>query len=210
MLEIKNFNKQFKNKCIVNNANLIFEENKIHYITGSNGAGKTTFLKCLLNIENYKGEILYNNQKFEKVRNMVEVIYDDSPLYPHLSGYKNVKMLCKNEITRPELDKYVNKFNLKEILHKKVKNYSYGQRKKLSLIIGLISKPKYLLLDEITNGLDYDSMIFLKEILSELSMSTTIIVTGHHFEFYNVILDEIYVMDNGSFIKSSLKIKDEI
>lgn len=209
MIEIKNFIKKYRDKYIVNNVNLIFEDNKIHYITGPNGVGKTTFLKCLANIENYEGEILFNNKKFNKEEISLEIIYDDSPLYTNLSGYKNIVILCRNKMARIEIDKYINQFNLKAIIHMKVKNYSYGQRKKLSLIIGLLGQPKYLLLDEITNGLDFDSMVFLKNYLKELSISTTIIVTGHHFEFYNDILDEIYIMSSGNIIKDTVKIEDE-
>ncbi|MNJ29286.1 hypothetical protein D3C77_238470 [compost metagenome] len=51
-------------------------------------------------------------------------------------------------------------------------------------MIALLNRPKFLFLDEVSNGLDYDSLIELQSLLSKLSVDTTILAIGHHFEYY--------------------------
>lgn len=204
MIRINNLSKSYGQKIIFNNMSMNIEENKINFLMGKNGSGKTTLLKCMLDLEHFSGDIKYNDSPLEKIRDEVYVIYDDSPFYINLSGYKNIKLLLNKTFTKEEIEEESQKFLDHAILKKKVKTYSYGQRKKLSLIIVSLLRPKYLFLDEISNGLDYSSMMELKEIVKEWSDSMTIVATGHQFEFYSSIVDELFVLkgDSAVHIKS--------
>lgn len=167
---------------------------------GENGAGKTTLLKCLLKLEPFEGGILYDGETLEAVRSKVHVIYDDSPFYNHLSGYQNIKLLINKPAGKEELEQLSQKFLSRALLKKKVKTYSYGQKKKLALMIAALNKPSYLFLDEISNGLDYRSMMELQELINDWSSRMTIVAAGHQFEFYSSIVDQLYVLKDGSAI----------
>jgi len=115
-----------------------------------------------------------------------------------LTGRQNIELFVKNNLFKSNYT-YEN-FLSHELLRKKVRNYSYGQRKKLSIVIALLKDTRYLFLDEVTNGLDYDSICFLKSEIKRISCNKTVVLTGHHFEFYNEILDDILLIKDNKLI----------
>ncbi|MGY4788571.1 ATP-binding cassette domain-containing protein [Bacillus sp. OHL2] len=64
-----------------------------------------------------------------------------------------------------------------------------------------LTKPTYLFLDEISNGLDYGTMMELKAMIKKWSKDMTIIATGHQFEFYSSIVDELFILKDKSMIQ---------
>ncbi len=200
MIKIDDLTKSYGSKSVFNRLNMNIEKNKVTFQMGENGAGNTTHLKCLLKLEPFEGGILYDGEPLEAVRSKVHVIYDDSPFYDHLSGYQNIKLLINKPAGKEELEQLSQKFLGRELLKKKVKTYSYGQKKKLALMIAALNKPSFLFLDEISNGLDYRSMMELQELINDWSSRMTIVAAGHQFEFYSSIVDQLYVLKDGSAI----------
>ncbi|MES9689090.1 ATP-binding cassette domain-containing protein, partial [Bacillus sp. JJ353] len=198
LIKIKNLTKAYGSKTVFDRLNMNIEKHKVNFLMGENGAGKTTLLKCLLGLEPFKGEILYDDKPLDAIRHKVHVVYDDSPFYLNLTGYQNISILLNKRVGKEELEQAATKFLGHALLKKKVKTYSYGQRKKLSFIIAVLNKPEYLLLDEISNGLDYRSMMELQEIVKSWSNEMTIVAAGHQFEFYSSIVDRLFVLKNGS------------
>ncbi|WP_350301349.1 ATP-binding cassette domain-containing protein [Peribacillus frigoritolerans] len=198
MISISNLVKSYKKKIILGDLNFKIPENKISFLMGENGVGKTTLIKCLLNLENYQGEILFDGNQFSSAKNDIYVVYDDTPFYLHLSGYKNITLLLNKKVTLDRVKEVASHYLNDDILKSKVKGYSYGQRKKLSLIIATLSEPKYLFLDEVSNGLDFETMEFLKEKLQEWSKNMTILTVGHQFDFYSTIIDELFLLKDSS------------
>lgn len=205
MITIKNLKKQYGNTVILDQINFEIPRNKITFIMGKNGSGKTTLFKCLLGLEKSEGNILYNGYNLDQTRNDIYVVFDDSPLYLNLNGYQNIHLFLNESISKSRIEEVTNKFLNKDLLKKKTKTYSYGQRKKLSLIIGILSNPRYLFLDEISNGLDFDTMNILKNELKNISKNTTVITTGHQFEFYESIIDEIFLLNDSNIEKVEYK-----
>lgn len=200
-VNINNLTKSYGKKIIFDNVNITIPNNNITFLMGKNGSGKTTLIKCLVNLEHYSGRILYDGQSLDEVRDKVYVIYDDSPFYLNLNGYRNIELFLNSDIEIEQIKEIASMFLTHEVLKLKVKEYSYGQRKKLSLIIALLLKPKYLFMDEVSNGLDYDTMLLLKDIIREWSKEMTILMTGHQLEFYNDIIDNLLILKECSIIK---------
>lgn len=201
MIDIVDLYKEYKGKKIFENINLKIKEEGIHFFMGKNGAGKTTLIKCLLNLESYEGEVKLFNKRIDEYRKDIAVVYDDSPFYLNLSGIKNIEMFINRKVNRDEIMKIALNYLDNNILSKKVKKYSYGQKKKLSLILVEINKPKILLMDEISNGLDYETMTTLKGKLLEWKQKSIIILTGHQFDFYNDIIDYVYYIKENNINK---------
>ena len=201
MIDIVDLCKEYKGKKIFENINLKIKEEGIHFFMGKNGAGKTTLIKCLLNLESYQGEVKLFHKRIDEYRKDIAVVYDDSPFYLNLSGIKNIEMFINKKVNRDEIMKIALNYLDNDILSKKVKKYSYGQKKKLSLILVEINKPKILLMDEISNGLDYETMTTLKCKLLEWKKKSIIILTGHQFEFYNDIIDDVYYIKENNINK---------
>ena len=200
MISLNDFEKQY-DQLLFSNANTIFPSNEINFLMGKNGCGKTTLFKCLSGLENYKGTILYDDKNLNEIRDELFVLWDDTPFYLKLSGYDNLILFSEKKEKRSQIIKMAQDYLPDKTLKRKVKTYSYGQKKKLSLILLDILKPKYILMDEISNGLDIDTMEMLQNKIDNIKNESTIILTGHQFNFYQKIADNVFVKNNDKIIK---------
>ncbi|MEG2684558.1 MAG: ATP-binding cassette domain-containing protein [Erysipelotrichaceae bacterium] len=192
MIELKGLTKKYEGKTIFENLNIVFPEKKLNFILGKNGIGKTTLYKCILNLENYSGEIVNNNER-------IFCIFDEQPFYTNLSGFQNIDLFKSLYSIKTETLIDCSMMDT-SFLKKKVKNYSYGQKKKLALLLVDIICPDVLLLDEASNGLDYETIKYLKQKLEIWKNGMTIIITGHQLDFYNSIIDNTFVMLDGKIV----------
>lgn len=197
MIKIENLTKTYRNNIIFEQVNLLLEDSKIYFLLGQNGSGKTTFIKCLLGLEKYQGNINYSPNFPQNIF----AIYDDIPLYENLNGYDNIRLFAGTNFYHKQT---VDAFQglSPSLLSKKVKYYSLGEKKKLLIIAALLTKPQYLILDEIANGLDVDSLKWLKNQLNIHKKECLILVTGHYLEFYEQLLDEIIIIHKKSIYKT--------
>lgn len=197
MIEVTEVGKRYAKHVLFKKTNICLRDGKISFLLGKNGIGKTTFVKCMFELESHEGKFLFDGKKVDAVRNRSWVIWDDTPFYTNLTGMQNLLILSEG-ISKKEIEKVSYEYLNQEVLKRKVKSYSYGQRKKLSLILVEIIKPKYLVMDEISNGLDYETMCLLKEKLKIWSKDINIFLTGHQFGFYNDVVDDVYYFDKKS------------
>ena len=211
MLEIKSLTKKFKNNIVLNNVNLKINANEIITLLGKNGVGKTTLINCILKL--YKpdiGKIFFNGTDIFEIKNKqyyskISVVLENSEnVYDYLSGMDNIKyFLGLSNISyndyKNDLFYYLDLFDMNNSVHKKVGNYSFGMRQKLSLIIALITNPQLLILDEPTLGLDiktkYKVLYAVKEIVKNKSMS--ILLTTHQSEIIEPLNSRIVFLTNG-------------
>ncbi len=200
MIKLENFSKKYK-KCIFSNTSITFPDNCINFIMGKNGCGKTTLFKCISGLEDYEGTITFDNKPINRIRDELFILWDDTPFYPKLSGLNNIYLLCEDKIDKQEIADIASSFIDYSTLKRPVKTYSYGQKKKLALVLLNILKPKYILMDEISNGLDVDTMKMLEKNIFDLSKDSTIILTGHQFTFYQHIADNVFVKKGDNLIQ---------
>jgi len=194
MIQVKNFSKSYSNQIIIKESNFEIKSQRISFLMGPNGAGKTTTIKCLMGMENYLGEIFFDGKKIDQVRDRCLVIWDDCPFYTNLSGFQNLLIFGEGKKSKNEIKEIASKYLDYHTIKNKVKTYSYGQKKKLALVLVEILEPKYLIMDEISNGLDFDMIRNLQKSIKSWSNSMTIILTGHQFSFYNEIIDDVFVI----------------
>lgn len=192
MITLKNLKKVYKKEYIYKSSNCTFPDKAISFLMGKNGSGKTTLIKCIAGLEEYDGEILFNDKLLSKVKNECFVIWDDSPCFNNLSGMQNLFILGEEKKDKKTIGNIAEKYLDKKTLKRKVKSYSYGQRKKLMLALADILEPRYLIMDEVSNGLDVDMMDELASHLLIMKEKSTIILTGHQFSFYEKIAEHIF------------------
>lgn len=195
MIKLNNFSKAYK-KSIFCNTTVSFPDNKVNFIMGRNGSGKTTLFKCIAGLEAYNGEIKFDENDISEAREKMFVLWDDTPFYQNLSGIKNILLFSNDKIKKNDIYKISETYLDYSTMKREVKTYSYGQKKKLALILLDILKPKYILMDEISNGLDIDMMNVLCKKIEELKKQSTIILTGHQFSFYQHIADNVFIKNN--------------
>lgn len=208
MISFKSVKKKYKKNNVLNDVSVDIGSG-ISFIMGQNGVGKTTLIKCISNLEDYEGEILFDEKKYCDVMDQTYVLFDDCPFVDGFSGVDNLLLFSEGKLKKEELLKCAEKFLSRNILLSKVKNYSNGQRKKLGIALVEILKPKYIILDEVSNGLDYESLKDLKILIKKWGMESSVIMTGHQFDFYNDIIDDLFLFVDGKIIKENTFAKGE-
>ncbi len=169
MIEINNLSISFGEQEIINNIDLKIKENQITIIVGQSGTGKSVLMKCIEGlIEPVEGSIiideknLFELNKFElnETRKKMAMLFQGSALLDSLNVYQNVALpliehtdLSEDEILNEVIEK-LELVGLKDVLTKMPSELSGGMKKRVALARAIILKPKYIIYDEPTTGLD--------------------------------------------------------
>jgi len=192
MLEIKNISVSFKDKNVLHNLNLEIEEGIILGILGKNGAGKTTLFESLYQSQKYSGEILWKNQKL--LRENISYLETENYFYPYITGREYLSYFAKDKL--PKTIELAEKFQLP--LDKYVQYYSSGMKKKLALIGMLMLDKPINILDEPFNGVDFEGVHLLYDIIRELKQNNKmVIISSHIIETLFHTCDRIVTLENG-------------
>ncbi len=203
-IETKQLNKFYKNLHALKDINLGIKENELFGLLGVNGAGKTTLIKILTCLSKQTSGEAYvhgfsvkNNP--EKVKEIVDVSPQETAVAHNLTVRENLDFFASLYNTRDEayISSVVNAFSLEEVENQRAKTLSGGWKRRLSIAIGLISKPKILFLDEPTLGLDVIARRELWKIINNMKGKITIILTTHYLEEAEALCDRVAVMAKG-------------
>ena len=207
MIKINNLLVKYKSLTALEVRELEFQDGIAYGIVGENGAGKTTMFKSITNIiANYAGEIYIDEQLVKKqnaVLTNVGLVLDGMSVYKDRTGWFNIRYFsglrdCYNESYAIEL---AQELDIYGVLGKKVKTYSYGMQKKLILLIAILSKPKYLILDEPFRGLDFETVKWFKEYLLKLrDMGTTLLISSHVRNDLETLCQKVHVLSRGRIV----------
>ena len=190
---------------------LKFFTNEIHVLLGFNGSGKSTLLKLIARLLILsKGQILLKNNEWNNsvraFKREMGVLFDHNAQWEQLTGYENAWFfassygLAKQEISS-RLEYYFKWLNLWDKKDELVKKYSYGMRRKLTLIECLIHDPKILLLDEPSMGLDYHSRVaFYQNLKERASDGALIIVASNDVNEAAFLADKVTILDKGKVV----------
>ena len=203
-IETKQLNKFYKNLHALKDINLGIKENELFGLLGVNGAGKTTLIKILTCLSKQtSGEAYVHGFSVkdtpEKVKEIVDVSPQETAVAPNLTVRENLDFFASLYNTRDEayISSVVNAFSLEEVENQRAKTLSGGWKRRLSIAIGLISKPKILFLDEPTLGLDVIARRELWKIINNMKGKITIILTTHYLEEAEALCDRVAVMAKG-------------
>lgn len=203
MLEVSNLSKSFGNVEALKNLNFKAEDGKIFGIIGRNGAGKSTTFRLILKIiEPTNGEILYNGEKInEKILDKIGYLPEEGSLIStytvlELCEYYGALKLVSPEQIRERLVMWLEEFNIKEFMNRKIKDLSKGNRQKIQFIISVLHNPELLILDEPFSGLDPISVEELKKAILKLkSEGKTIIFSSHRMDHIEALCENILIID---------------
>lgn len=212
---VRNVTKRIKGKKILDNINFDIYEGEIVGLVGPNGAGKSSLLKVMTGLYSIdSGDIFYYDyslkKDFEKAMSIIGTIIEAPDLYKNLSGSDNLNLFKSmfKGIDDNTIIEIVNILEMEKVLGKKFKTYSLGMKERLAIANSLINKPKILILDEPTNGLDPIGVKKIFDILRNMK-DTTIVISSHMLSEIDGICDKIIFINDG-VIKNIKQInKDE-
>ena len=207
VISINNVCKNYKTTKALDNVCLEIEDGELFGLLGVNGAGKTTLIKILCGLtKKTSGNVSINGFDLDKDIDHIKEIIDISPqetsVANNLTVKENLEFFAK--IYSNDLDvinEVVNTFKLEEVLNKRAKTLSGGYKRRLSIAIALISKPKILFLDEPTLGLDVFARRELWNIINKLKSKITIILTSHYLEEIEHLCDRVAILSKGKLVE---------
>ena len=209
-LEIINVSKSFGKKKVVDNVNITVYPGEICGFLGPNGAGKTTTIKMvlgLLSIDSGKIKVCgYDVKKnFEKAMENIGAIVENPDMYGYMSAIDNLKLYARiRGINKDRINEVIKLVDLEKNAKEKVGKYSLGMKQRIGLALTLLHKPKVLILDEPTNGLDPAGIKKLRDILKEISHkeNVAILVSSHILSEMELMCDKVTVIDSGKIVKT--------
>lgn len=212
MIELKNVSKAYtKGKKTIDNISMKIEDGQIFGFLGPNGAGKTTTIKMITGIlEQDEGEILIDGVNINKdpvmAKKNIGYIPDSPDMFLKLKGIEYLDFIADvYDISKEErlkrIEDYAKKFEIYDLLNKRIETYSHGTRQKIIAIGVLLHEPQNWILDEPLSGLDPRSAFYLKEKMREQARKgKTVFFSTHILDVAEKLCDKIGIIANGKIL----------
>lgn len=196
-------------KRLVDKLTLDVPPGQVFGFLGPNGAGKTTTIRMMVGLISIsEGDISICGHSvktdFEQAIAQVGAIVENPELYRFMTGYQNLQHFARMlpGITKERIEETVRLVGLEQRIHDRVRSYSLGMRQRLGVAQALLHRPKLLILDEPTNGLDPQGIRELRDYLQHLSREegTTIFVSSHLLSEMELMCDTVAIIQNGRLV----------
>ncbi|WP_311519628.1 ABC transporter ATP-binding protein [Paenibacillus albidus] len=206
---LQGLTKKIGSKTLVSDLTLDIPTGQIFGFLGPNGAGKTTTIRMMVGLISIsRGDIRicgYSiKDHFEEAVANVGAIVENPEMYKFLTGYQNLRQYARmvSGVTKQRIDEVVALVGLGQRIHDKVKTYSLGMRQRLGVAQALLHRPKLLILDEPTNGLDPQGIRELRDYLRRLCREegTTVFVSSHLLSEMELMCDSVAIIQNGRLV----------
>ncbi len=202
-IKIDSISKNYNTQAVLQNISCDISEGAFVGIVGHNGAGKTTLMKIILGlITPDSGAVSFPTKGRQKSGVQMGYLPENIHFTQNLSGYELLDFYARlKKAPRGEIWTLLDRVELQDASHKKVKNYSKGMRQRLALALALLGAPKILILDEPTNGFDPDLRTKFYRILTELQQeSVTILLCTHLLSELQHYADHLFIMKQGKLM----------
>ncbi|TRZ35901.1 ABC transporter ATP-binding protein [Niallia circulans] len=208
-LSVKNLTKTIGKRQIIKDISFELKSGEVFGFLGPNGAGKTTTIRMLVGlIKPTSGSIQicgYDVKKdFSKAMERLGCIVENPELYPYLTGWENLQFFARmlKGVDDKRIQEIVELVGLKERIHDKVKTYSLGMRQRLGIGQALLSRPKVLILDEPTNGLDPSGIREMRQFIRFLAKEEglSVLVSSHLLSEIQLLCDRVSIILSGKII----------
>lgn len=206
MIEIRELTKTFEGIRAVDNITTTIHEGQIFGLVGSNGAGKSTFLRLLSGIMKAdQGTILIDGQKvFENLEIKNEICFLPSTAYffPNATVrvMKNYYKMVYKKFDEKKFDELAEKFHVE--MDRKISTFSKGMKKQVSMLLGICARTKYLFCDETFDGLDSVMRQAVKSLfaLEVINREFTPIIASHNLREIEDICDTVGLLHKGGIL----------
>lgn len=205
VLSVDGVRKKIGRKWIIDDVTFDVREGEIFGFLGPNGAGKTTTIRMLVDlIRPSEGKITvcgYNvNRNPEKALQFVGSIVENPEVYTYLTGWENLQHFARMQpgIDNARISEVVDIVRLDQRIHDKVSTYSLGMRQRLGIAQALLGRPRLLILDEPTNGLDPKGIKELREFIRKLAdEGLAVFVSSHLLSEIQLLCDRVAIISKG-------------
>ncbi|MBZ9688964.1 ABC transporter ATP-binding protein [Clostridium estertheticum] len=211
IVKIEGLTKRFGDVTAVDNISLSIEEGEIYGLLGPNGAGKSTIINILCGLLSMdKGTIEILGKDIESsstyIKQNIGVVPQDIAIYEDLTAYENVKFFAslyrlKGSELKEKVEEALKFVGLLDKKKEYPKSFSGGMKRRLNIACSIAHRPKLIIMDEPTVGIDPQSRNHILQSVKKLnSLGCTIIYTTHYMEEVEAICGNIAIIDHGKVI----------
>lgn len=204
-IRLKNVEKKIKGTEVLKGVNLTVKQGDIVGIRGINGSGKTMILRAIAGLIRVDGSVEIGGKKMEpgEFPNDIGVLIEMPGFLPEFTGKKNLQLfgMLQEGVMEKDIDEAMTSVGLNPLDRRHYRKYSLGMKERLGIAQAILKKPKLILLDEPTNGIDSDGIQMLKKLLLNLKKEgSTIVVASHDREFLDAVTSQCYEMKEGQLL----------
>lgn len=203
--------KRYDQKLTVDHVNFNIEEGEIFGLLGPNGAGKSTTISMICGLLKYdSGEIRIDGISVKEhpieVKRRIGLVPQDLALYANMTAAENVRFFGKlyglrGSLLKERTEEALAFTGLSDRAKEKPSTFSGGMKRRLNIACAIMHRPKLIIMDEPTVGIDPQSRNHILESVKELNrLGSTIIYTSHYMEEVAAICDRVAIMDKGHII----------
>lgn len=210
-LTLQNVTKKYGQKTALDGCSLIFKTG-INALLGPNGSGKTTMMNIIADlIPANSGSVLWNGASITKLgaeyRGILGFMPQNVNLYKRFSAADNLRYFGKLKglsasQVEEDVPRLLEKVNLADCVNKKFGSFSGGMKQRLGIAVTIMNKPKLVIFDEPTAGLDPKERMRFRDILRELSEDAVVILSTHIVSDVEMLADNIILLKEGKVCES--------
>ncbi len=209
MIELKNVSKTYKEKVALANCNLQIPEGQVIGLFGANGAGKTTFMKCIMGFLTFDGEITLDGEKIDH-NNIHKLSFatGDHSFFPSITAddHKMFYMMQFPSFNEKRFDALMDFFELPR--KKKISQFSLGMQNQFEVVLAISQGAKYIFMDEPFAGNDvFNREDFYEVLVSVLNKDETVIISTHLIEEIADYIDRAILIRKSEII-DDLSVKE--
>ncbi len=217
MLEVKNLRKSYGSDLVLHDISVALAEHEVKVLIGASGSGKSTLLRAINLLEGIDdGQILLDGHDItavkvnpDEIRAQIGSVFQSFNLFPHLNVLQNITLAPRkvHGVSKDEAEanamQMLGRFGLAD----KAKQYpdllSGGQQQRVAILRAVITKPKVLLLDEVTSALDPILIAEVLALISELKgEGMTMMIATHEMGFAKRVADQVLFLAHGQIVES--------
>ncbi|NET01817.1 MAG: ABC transporter ATP-binding protein [Sphaerospermopsis sp. SIO1G1] len=208
MLRIKNLNKSYNTRKVLDNLTFNIQPGEVYGLLGANGAGKTTTINIICNLlKADHGHITINNQPIsENTKKLIGIAPQENLLYKTLSCAENLQFFADiyglDKLTKQkQIETTLKAVNLSDRINSPVETLSGGMQRRLNIAVALVHQPQLIILDEPTTGLDIEARYEIWELINQLkNQGLTILLTTHLLDEAERLCNRIGILKNGKIL----------
>ena len=217
MLEVKNLRKSYGDDLVLHDISVALAEHDVKVLVGASGSGKSTLLRAINLLEGIDdGQIILDGQDItavkvnpDEIRSQIGSVFQSFNLFPHLNVLQNITLAPRKVHGVTKEDAEINAMQMLERfgLADKARQYpdllSGGQQQRVAILRAVITKPKVLLLDEVTSALDPILIAEVLSLISELKAEgMTMMIATHEMGFAKRVADQVLFLHHGQIVEA--------
>lgn len=209
MIELKNVSKKYKDKVALANCNLQIPKGQIIGLFGANGAGKTTWMKCIMGFLTFEGEITLDGKKIDESNiSRLSFATGDHSFFPSITA-EDHRLFYRMQFPLFNEKRYESLMEFFELpTRKKISEFSLGQQNQFEVVLAISQGAEYIFMDEPFAGNDvFNREDFYKVLVSVLNKDETVIISTHLIEEIADYIDRAILIRKSEII-DDLSVED--